>query len=104
VVVWREEVGGKRRSQEASSPRPPPYIAQPLGAEISALGAEFLAPGISGLSYGISGGQKFNVSAQISGANFRPMYREVHHFEEAHGRRKITKEIRVSTRWENSIT
>jgi hypothetical protein len=62
--------------------------------------------GISELSDGISGGggQKFNVFAQISGANFWPMYREVHHFVGVHGSRKIAKEIRVSTRWENSIT
>jgi hypothetical protein len=87
--VWRERVGGGRRCQEVSSPRPPPLYRLTAGAEIPALGAEFPAPGISGLSDGISGGRKFNVSAQISEANFRPMYCKVHHFVEVHGGMKI---------------
>jgi hypothetical protein len=84
-----EEGRGWKRCQEVSPPRPPSLYRLTAGAEIPALGAEFLAPGISGLSYGISGGRKFNVSAQISGANFRTMYCKVHHFGRVHGGMKI---------------
>jgi hypothetical protein len=69
----------------------PCFYRLTAGGGNSGPGAKFLAPGISGVSDGISGGggRKFNVSAQISGENFRPMYWEVHHFVEVHGSKKF---------------
>jgi hypothetical protein len=53
----------------------PSFYRLTAGDGNSGPGVEFLAPGISGVSeWNFRGGRKFNVSAQISGENFCPMY------------------------------